>query len=90
MGEVNIRRIELLNIREVKKLVDKYPNDMELGSKVRELFTPTQDEKDYLEFWTCEYCGKHTHEVEYDYLGGVTNHLQCELERVSKLEIDGC
>ena len=100
MGEVNIRRIELLNIHEIKKLVDKYPNDnpnhhhyndndMKLGKKIRELFTPTQDEKEYLEHWTCEYCGKHTHEIEYDYMVG-TNHLQCELERESTLEIDGC
>jgi hypothetical protein len=89
MGEVNIGRIELLNTQEVKKFVDKYPNDMELGSKIRELFTPTQDEKEYLEHWTCEYCGKHTHEIEYDYMVG-TNHLQCELERESTLEIDGC
>jgi len=34
----------------------------------------------YLEFWTCDHCGKHTHEVEYDYLGNGTNHLKCELE----------
>jgi hypothetical protein len=86
MGEVNIRRIELLNIREVKKLVDKYPNDMELGKEIRELFIPTQAEKAYLEYWTCEWCGKHTHEVEYDYIGAGTNHLQCELERVLKLQ----
>ena len=23
--------------------------------------------KEYLEYWTCEHCGEHTHEVEYDY-----------------------
>tara|TARA_B110000495_G_C22967144_1_gene567306 strand:+ start:1067 stop:1330 length:264 start_codon:yes stop_codon:yes gene_type:complete len=85
MGEVNIRRIELLNIQEIKKLVDKYPNDMKLGKKIRELFTPTQDEKEYLEHWTCDICGKHTHEIEYDYMVG-TNHLQCEFERLSKLQ----
>ena len=42
-----------------------------------------------LESAFCEYCGKHTHEIEYDYMVG-TNHLQCELERESTLEIDGC
>lgn len=87
MGEVNVRRIELLSIQEVKNLVEKYPNDMELGGSVRSLFTPTQDEKEYLEHWTCEYCGKHTHDVEYDYMVG-TNHLQCELERSVKLGKD--
>ena len=39
--------------------------------------TPTQA---YLDYWTCELCGKHTHEVDYDYLGSGTNHLKCELE----------
>ena len=36
--------------------------------------------KEYLEYWTCDHCGKNTHEVEYDYLGNGTNHLQCELK----------
>ena len=33
----------------------------------------------YLEHWTCDHCGKHTHEVDYDYLANGTNHLECEL-----------
>tara|TARA_Y100000593_G_scaffold67_1_gene201 strand:+ start:440 stop:712 length:273 start_codon:yes stop_codon:yes gene_type:complete len=36
--------------------------------------------KEYLEYWTCEHCGEHTHEVDYDYLGNGTNHLGCELK----------
>jgi len=36
--------------------------------------------KEYLEHWTCDICGEHTHEVEYDYLGNGTNHLGCELK----------
>lgn len=36
--------------------------------------------KEYLEYWTCEHCGKHTHEVEYDYIGSGTNHLECDLK----------
>ena len=36
--------------------------------------------KEYLEYWTCDHCGKHTHEVDYDYLGNGTNHLGCELK----------
>ena len=35
--------------------------------------------KEYLDYWTCEHCGKHTHEIDYDYLGNGTNHLECEL-----------
>ena len=36
--------------------------------------------KEYLDYWTCDLCGKHTHEVDYDYLGSDRNHLKCELE----------
>ena len=65
----------------VRKLVMEIPNDMELGQKVRYLFPIEQKlSKEYLEYWTCEHCGKHTHEVDYDYLGNGTNHLKCELE----------
>ena len=45
--------------------------------------TPTQA---YLDYWTCELCGKHTHEVDYDYLGNGTNHLGCELKEEMKHE----
>jgi hypothetical protein len=37
-------------------------------------------DKEYLEYWTCELCGKHTHDVDYDYLGNNRNHLKCELQ----------
>ena len=37
-------------------------------------------EKEYLDYWTCDLCGDHTHEVDYDYLGNDRNHLKCELE----------
>ena len=45
-------------------------------------YEPEKEElsKEYLEHWTCDHCGKHTHEVDYDYLGNGTNHLQCELK----------
>ena len=36
-------------------------------------------EKEYLRHWTCEYCGEHTHEIDYDYLSG-TDHLGCVLK----------
>ena len=84
MGEVMHQKI--VNNYMIKELVDTYPNDMELGGKIRSLFTPTQEDKEYLEYWTCDICGEHTHNVDYDYLGSGTNHLGCEL----KLEIDGC
>ena len=46
-------------------------------------YKPTEESKyskEYLEYWTCELCGKNTHEVDYDYLGNGTNHLGCELQ----------
>ena len=30
--------------------------------------------------WVCDICGGDTSQVEYDYLGSGTNHLQCELK----------
>ena len=39
-----------------------------------------EQETEYLEYWTCNLCGKHTHEVDYDYIGTGTNHLDCELK----------
>ena len=36
------------------------------------------------EDWVCSICNKNTYDVEWDYIGSNTNHLQCELE----LEID--
>jgi hypothetical protein len=35
--------------------------------------------KEYLEYWTCDYCNKNTHEIDYDYLSG-TDHLECCLK----------
>ena len=38
-------------------------------------------EKEYLDYWTCDICDDHTHEVDYDYIGSGTNHLSCELKQ---------
>ena len=38
-------------------------------------------EKEYLDYWKCDLCGDHTHEVDYDYIGSGTNHLSCELKQ---------
>ena len=68
----------------ISDIIKETPNDMELGAKIRELYPQiTKEEKltkEYLDYWTCELCGKHTHEVDYDYLGNGTNHLGCELK----------
>ena len=63
----------------IEHLIKETPNDMELGKKIRKLYNDDTS-KEYLEHWTCDHCGKHTHEVEYDYLGSGTNHLLCDLE----------
>ena len=47
-------------------------------------YKPTEESKyskEYLEYWTCDICNKHTHEVNYDYLGNGQNHLECELKQ---------
>jgi len=44
--------------------------------------------KEYLDYWTCEHCGKNTHEVDYDYLGNGTNHLQCDLIAEDKCKME--
>ena len=44
MGEV-VRHQKIINSYTIQDLAKKYPNDMELGRRVRELVTPTQDEK---------------------------------------------
>ena len=36
--------------------------------------------------WICNICGGSTFEVEYDYIGSETNHLQCELKQEIKNE----
>ena len=38
-------------------------------------------EKEYLDYWTCDICNDHTHDVDYDYLGSNRNHLSCELKQ---------
>lgn len=43
------------------------------------------DEKEYLEYWTCDLCGKNTHEIDYDYLVG-TDHLECKLKEEAKYQ----
>ena len=42
--------------------------------------TSDKAKKLYMEHWTCSFCGKHTHGVDYDYLSG-TDHLGCVLEQ---------
>ena len=84
------RATQFTNVKQVQKAVDN-PLSIEMWKG----YTPNEpiqygakdkaSEQEYLDYWTCDLCGKNTHEVDYDYLGNGTNHLQCEL----KLEIEG-
>ena len=59
-----------------KEYVEALINNVKLSSINEEVLS-----REYLDFWTCDHCGKHTHEVDYDYLGNGTNHLGCELKK---------
>ena len=70
---------------DVKELAKDNPLSIEMwkGYNPNEHFNKVKEEelsKEYLDYWTCELCGKNTHEVDYDYLGNGTNHLGCELQ----------
>jgi hypothetical protein len=79
-------------VRRTIEAIKKYPDNFDLGDKIRSMYrreTDTYDlsfdEKTEIEnSWVCNICGKGTFEVEYDYMGSGTNHLKCEL----KQEID--
>ena len=69
--------------------IKKYPNDFDLGGKIRRMYRRETDTYD-LSFdkktkiensWICNICGDSTFEVEYDYMGSGTNHLECELKQ---------
>ena len=66
-----------------KYFIDQYPNDMELGGKVREYYYSMYNIKPEPNTWICGICGKDTSEVDYDYLVGV-NHLSCHLDKEIK------
>lgn len=91
----------LNEIKEIKDELSSIKNDLKtyinqnkltdetskgyIQSLIERVNQETPLSKEYLEYWTCDLCGKHTHEVDYDYLGNGTNHLECEL----KLEMQG-
>ena len=58
-----------------KEYVEALISNIKLGTINEEILS-----KEYLDYWTCDHCGKNTHEIDYDYLGNGTNHLECELK----------
>ena len=71
------RATQYTDVREVQKAIDN-PLSIEMWKGYDGIEKPY--EKEYLDYWTCEICNDHTHEVDYDYLGSGTNHLSCELK----------
>ena len=70
----------------VKGLAKDNPLSIEMwkGYNPNEHFNKVKEEelsKEYLDYWKCDICDDHTHEVDYDYLGSGTNHLSCELKQ---------
>ena len=75
---MNITQDNNLIKRTSKKYVQELIDNVSAGSNMSN--TNEVLSKEYLEYWTCDLCGDHTHEVDYDYLGNNRNHLKCELE----------
>ena len=74
---------EIKKLRKEVKEVKNILTDETSRKYVQALIDNVKEEelsKEYLEHWTCDHCGEHTHEVDYDYLGNGTNHLECELK----------
>ena len=66
---------------DVKGLAKDNPLSIEMWKGHKPNKTEEEElSKEYLDYWTCDLCGKNTHEIDYDYLGSGTNHLKCELE----------
>ena len=75
---------QFTNVKGLQKAIDN-PLNIEMWKGYKKTIKEEELSKEYLDYWTCEICNDHTHEVDYDYLGNGTNHLQCEL----KLETEG-
>jgi hypothetical protein len=71
------RATQYTDVKEAQKAIDN-PLSIKMWKGYDGIEKPY--EKEYLDYWTCEICNDHTHEVDYDYLGSGTNHLNCELK----------
>jgi len=71
------RATQYTDVKEVQKAIDN-PLSIKMWKGYDGIEKPY--EKEYLDYWTCEICNDHTHEVDYDYLGSGANHLNCELK----------
>ena len=76
--ELALERLKIIN-HDISSFIFNYIDEIEELPEF-EKGTSNKAKKLYMEHWTCGICGKHTHEVDYDYLSG-TDHLECVLER---------
>ena len=76
--ELALERLKIIN-HDISSFIFNYIDEIEELPEF-EKGTSNKAKKLYMEHWTCGICGKHTHEVDYDYLSG-TDHLGCVLER---------
>ena len=65
-----------------KNWINGYPNDAELGSKVRQHYWNDYEEQPKFKM-NCSLCGGDTTNVDYDYLSG-TDHISCILNKEMK------
>ena len=70
---------QFTNLKGLQKAIDN-PLNIEMWKGYKKTIKEEELSKEYLDYWTCEICNDHTHEVDYDYLGNGTNHLGCELK----------
>ena len=71
-----------LDKNRIQTLMVEIAANIELVSSVKgKVYETEKLSKEYLDYWTCDICDEHTHEVDYDYLGNGTNHLGCELKQ---------
>ena len=71
-----------LDKNRIQTLMVEIAANIDLVSSVKgKVYETEKLSKEYLDYWTCNICDEHTHEVDYDYLGNGTNHLGCELKQ---------
>jgi len=73
------RATQYTNLKGLQKAIDS-PLNIEMWKGYERTIKDEELSKEYLDYWTCDICDKNTHEVDYDYIGNGTNHLECELK----------
>ena len=81
--ELALERLKIIN-NDISSFIFNYIDEIEELPEFEE-GTGEEAKRLYMEHWTCGICGKHTHEVDYDYLSG-TDHLGCVLEKENNEE----